>query len=230
MPTSAVDADLTTPTGHDVNVSVGSYTYTEPTAPSITIHGPKIGGEYTGTLSLNERQHWFLQADMRGSLGRVTYDGACAPWLIVPNNASPNGYELDLGDFSPCSEAGDADWYVEGRALVGKDVVGQGWSWSPYAGLGLRHLSNGTTGTTGYRTDDYLYLPLGISARTRVASHRVLSFNLEYGRLIHGWQTTRDSRSARRMGVARRCDVPADEALVRQPLLRSLGRRRLDGE
>jgi hypothetical protein len=192
--TAAVEGSLATPTGHDVNLSVGSYTYTEPGSPRISIHGPKIGGEYTGTLPLSERRHWFAQADLRGSIGNVTYDGFCSPWLITPNSASPNGYELDLGDFSPCGETGDSDWYVEARALVGKDVVGQGWAWSPYTGLGFRRLSNGTTGTTGYRTDDYLYVPLGISARTRVASHRVLSFNLEYGRLIRGWQKTRDSQ------------------------------------
>ena len=48
-------------------------------------------------------------------------------------------------------------------------------------------------GVAGYRTDDYLYLPVGVTARTRVASHNALSFNLEYDFLLHGWQTTRDS-------------------------------------
>ena len=59
--------------------------------------------------------------------------------------------------------------------------------------MGLRHLSNGTTGIPGYRTDDYLYLPFGITARTRVASRSALSFTFEYDFLIHGWQTTRQS-------------------------------------
>ena len=49
------------------------------------------------------------------------------------------------------------------------------------------------TGVDGYRTDDYLYLPVGMTARTIVASHNALSFNLEYDFLLHGWQTTRDS-------------------------------------
>jgi hypothetical protein len=52
--------------------------------------------------------------------------------------------------------------------------------------VGFRHLSNGTTGLSGYRTDNYLYLPIGATARTAMASHRVLSFTLEYDRLIHG--------------------------------------------
>ncbi len=187
------DERLATPTGHEVNVSVAGYTYTEPGAQSISIHGAKVGGEYIGTLSLNKRRHWFAQADARSTIGNVTYDGWCSPFLITPNGASPNGYELDLGAASPCSESGDKDWYLEARALAGKDLIRQRWAWSPYSGLGLRHLSNGTTGTAGYRTDDYLYLPFGATAHTRVGSRRALSFTLEYDRLIRGWQKTRDS-------------------------------------
>ena len=190
---AAVDASLATPTGHEVNVSVGGYTYTEPGAQSISIHGAKIGGGYTGTLSLNKRQHWFAQTDVRGIAGNVTYDGWCSPFLIAPNSASPNGYELGVGDASPCSESGDKDAYVEARALVGKDFIGHTWGWSPDIGLGVRHLSNGITGIAGYRTDTYLYLPFRLTARTKVASHSAFSFNLEYDRLLHGWQKTRDS-------------------------------------
>ena len=112
-----------TPTGQDVNATVSGYTYTEPSATSISIHGPKVGGEYTATLSLNERRHWFAQGNVRGMIGIATYTGWCSPYLIRPNNTSSNGYELDIGDPSPCSENGDRDWYLEGRALAGKDVI-----------------------------------------------------------------------------------------------------------
>ena len=111
----------------------------------------------------------------------------------MPESTSPNGYALDVGDPSPCSESGDNDWYLEARGLAGKDLIGQQWAWSPYTGLALRHLSNGTTGTPGYRTDDYLYLPLGMTARSNVASAAALSLNLEFDVLLHGWQKTRDS-------------------------------------
>ena len=188
-----MDASLATPTGHEVNVSVGGYTYVEPGDESISIHGAKFGGEYMTTLPLNRRRLWFAQADVRGVIGNVTYDGWCSPFLITPNTASPNGYELDIGDPSPCSETGDKDWYLEARALAGKDLIGQTWAWSPYIGLGFRYLSNGTTGTSGYRTDKYLYLPVGVTARTKVASHNALSFAMEFDVLIHGWQKTRDS-------------------------------------
>ena len=119
-PGAAVDVGLGTAPGHEVNVSVGGYTYTEPGDLNISIHGPKLGGGYTGTLSLGKSRHWFTQADVRGTIGNVTYDGWCSPFLITPDSTSPNGYALDLGDASPCSESGDSDWYVEARGLVGR--------------------------------------------------------------------------------------------------------------
>jgi hypothetical protein len=191
--TAPVEINLATPTGHEVSAAIASYTYREPGAQSISIQGAKFVGEYTGTLSFNRQQHWFARAQVRGTLGNVAYDGWCSPFLIAPSGASPNGYELDVGDASPCTETGDKDWYLEARALAGKDVIGQRWGWSPYSGLGLRHLSNGTSGIAGYRTDDYLYLPVGLTARHSVASHGALSFNLEFDHLLHGWQKTRDS-------------------------------------
>ena len=189
-----MDVGLATPSGHEVNVSVAGYNYIEPGALRISIHGAKVGGEYTGTLSLNERQHWFAQADVRGTFGNVTYDGWCSPWLITPESASPNGYALDVGDAESCSESGDKDGYVEVRGLIGKDLIGQKWAFSPDTGVSVRHLSNGTAGVSGYRTDTYLYLPVGITARTKMASDKVLSFTFEYDHLLHGWQTTRDSQ------------------------------------
>ena len=49
----------------------------------------------------------------------------------MPDSTSPNGYALDVGDASPCSESGDKDWYVEARGLVGKDFIGHTWGVSP---------------------------------------------------------------------------------------------------
>lgn len=182
-----------TPTGQEVTATVSGYTYAEPGDTSISIHGPKFGGEYTATLPLNEQRHWFAQANAQGLIGATTYDGWCSPYLIRPNNTSLNGYALDIGDPSPCSENGDRDWYVEGRALAGKDVIGSEWTYSPYAGIGLRHLSNGIAGINNFRTDDYLYIPVGVTARTGAASQHALAFNVEVDPLVHGWQKTRDS-------------------------------------
>jgi hypothetical protein len=186
--------DLSTPTGHEVSAGVASYAYREPGAQTISIHGAKFVADYTGTLSINKGRHWFAQANLRGTIGSAAYDGWCSPFLITPDSTSPNGYALDVGDSSPCNETGDKDGYLEARGLAGKDLIGERWAWSPYTGAGLRHLSNGTTGTPGYRTDDYLYLPLGVTSRASVASRGALSLNLEFDLLIHGWQQTRDSK------------------------------------
>src|SRR5579862_3209046 len=83
---AAVDDRLATRPGHEVNLSVGNYTYVEPGAQNISIDGTKFGGEYTGTVSLGQRRHWFAQANVRGTVGNVTYSGWCSPWLITPNS------------------------------------------------------------------------------------------------------------------------------------------------
>jgi len=190
----AADAGLATPTGHDVSVGVSSYTYREPDGETpISIHAPKFVADYTGTFALSASRHLFMQAQARGTVGNTTYDGYCFPFFIAPNSDSPNGYELDLGGSSSCKETGDKDWYVEGRALAGKDLIGRRWGWSPYSGVGLRYLSNGTTGVPGYRTDSYLYVPVGLTARTGSGPRGPLSLNLEVDALVHGWQHTRDS-------------------------------------
>src|SRR6185295_10344607 len=77
------DAGLATPMGSEVNVSVGTYTYTEPSDTSISIHGPKFGAEYTGTLLLSQQRRWLVQANVRGAFGSATYDGWCSPWQIA---------------------------------------------------------------------------------------------------------------------------------------------------
>src|SRR5947207_13052511 len=94
--TAAVDTGLATPTGHERNVTLSSYTYIEPGALRISIHATKVGGEYTGTLLLHERQRWIAQPGVSGIISDVSYAGWCLPWLIMPNSASPNGYALAL--------------------------------------------------------------------------------------------------------------------------------------
>ncbi len=189
----APNAGPGTPTGHELNGSIGGYRYVEPLATPISLEGAKLGGEYLGTFALNEDPQWFLQANVRGQVGNVTYDGFCRPWLITPDSTSPNGYVLGLGPASPCASSGNSDWYVEGRALVGRDVVGRSWGLAPFAGVGFRHLSNSIGGVSGFRTNDWLYLPVGLATRVRVAS-RPLSITVEYDYLLRGRQETRQSR------------------------------------
>jgi hypothetical protein len=190
---SSVESSVATPTGFDVSAGVSSYSYREPGDQAIQIHAPKFVAEGTGTFLLSKQHHWFAQGQFSGTTGNTTYNGWCSPFEINPNSASPNGYELDIGDATPCNESGDRDWYIEGRGLVGKDLLTQKWGWSPYTGMGLRYLSNGTTGTPGYRTDRYLYIPAGLTAHTNLGAHRPLSLNVEFDAMLHGWQNTHDS-------------------------------------
>ena len=191
-PAPTAERVLTTRNGSELNVSVQHYDYTEPVV-NVSIHGPKFGAEYTGTVALSERRHWFAQLNVRGTGAIARYDGSCRPWQITPSSASANGYRLTLGSASPCSESGDADWYAEGRALAGKDFAGRTWGVSPFTGVGVRHLSNGTTGHFNFRTQEYLYVPVGATLRAAGASGRALSVTVEYDHLLRGWNTTRDS-------------------------------------
>lgn len=186
------DAPPTTLPGHELTFSLGSYDYVEPGDTRISIHGLKLGGEYEGTFLLNREHHWFMKGNVRGAAGKTDYDGWCAPWFITPERSSPNGYFLDLGEYSPCEDSGNQDWYVEGRVLAGKDLVRHEWTFTPEAGLGVRHLSNALDEIAGFRVDNYLYLPAGITAQTAVGND-VLSFHVEYDHLLHGWQKTLDS-------------------------------------
>lgn len=184
---------LATRTGHELNLSLQHYDYTEPPPVDISIHGPKFGAEYTGTFQLSERRQWFAQLNVRGTGATADYDGNCRPWQITPDNTSANGYRLGLGTKFPCSEDGDADWYVDGRARLVKDFTGNTWAVSPFAGVGGRHLSNGVTGNWNYRTQEYLYVPLGATVRTTAIANRVLGLTVEYDHLLRGWNTTRNS-------------------------------------
>ena len=187
------DTAPATPPGHELTFSLGGYNYVEPGDTRISIHGIKFGGDYLGTFVLNERRHWFAQAGLRGNIGMTDYDGFCAPCFITPDRFSPNGYFLNLGEYSPCEDDGNQDWYVEGRGIIGKDFVRHEWTFSPHTGLGLRHLSNALDDIKGFRTENYLYLPVGVTARTAVGAEGALSFNFEYDHLLRGRQKTINS-------------------------------------
>jgi hypothetical protein len=192
-PPPTVERPLSTHKGHALNLSVQHYDYTEPPPVDISIHGPKFGGEYTGTFSLSDRRRLFAQLNVRGTGATADYDGNCRPWQIAPSDSSPNGYRLTLGTKFPCSEDNDVDWYVDGRALIGRDFIGNAWAIAPFIGVGGRHLSNGVTGNANYRTQEYLYLPVGATVRTSQIADRTIALTLEYDHLLRGWNTTRNS-------------------------------------
>lgn len=193
-PPRAIRTPLATTSGHEINVSGQHYRYEEPDPTvDISISGLKPGGEYTGTWVFSRRSHWFAQLNARITGGPADYDGWCRPWQIEPSATSANGYALRLGTRSKCTEQNDADWYTEGRLLLGKDLIGTAWSVSPFTGIGIRHLANGITGHANFRTDEYLYVPVGLTLRNTLSSTRALGLTVEYDHLLRGWQQTRNS-------------------------------------
>lgn len=198
--------DLKTEPGNEISLSLGQYTYFELRGTGdriMDLTGAKVGIEYTRNVSLSENQNWFATINLRGSLGKVRYSTPQTFFIdTVPDTSSPSGYILVSKPGPPFSEGGIEDWYIEGRALVGKDFAGRTVGFSPYAGIGFRHLSNGkgpysALNTSGSRTDAYLYVPLGATLRTNSFLERWFKsaeFNIEGDVLIRGWQTTRYSR------------------------------------
>ncbi len=70
---------------------------------------------------------------------------------------------VDYSSDSTGSASGEPDWYIEARALVGKDWAINEAVISPYTGLGYRYLFNDgrgitSTGYGGYQTPKQLYL------------------------------------------------------------------------
>ncbi len=168
--TSMVRAEsniLETQTGKDIGLSLSSYRYQEP--GYMTLTGGKIGLDlHVARVSVNGL---IFRGEMRFAGGAVDYD----------SNASG-------------SASGEPDWYLETRALLGKDWAVRDTVLSPYAGLGYRYLFNDgrgitNTGYAGYRRQsNYLYLPIGIIHRMTLNDQARLESTLEYDQLIVGKQ------------------------------------------
>ena len=179
--TAGVEASLATPTGHEVNVGVGGYNY-------------RRARRYEHFDPRRQVRRRIYGHDVTQQAPALVSPGRCAGprwqhhvrWLVfaLPDHARQHVAKwLRAGCWrSVAVQRERRQGLVSWKAAPSSARISSAdkWGWSPDIGLGIRHLSNGTTGVAGYRTDDYLYLPVGITARTSVASHNALSFNLEY--------------------------------------------------
>ena len=201
-------SELKTKTGGELAIGVSSYGYRElsstaPAAELMALRGMKIGLEYTQTIALGRGLGWFGAVNVRGTYGDTRYSTPQGFNINLSNDpTSASGYSGILTPAAGFSKPGIADWYVEGRAMIGKDLVGRAVVASPYAGIGFRHLSNGKSNfsafdSAGFRKQDYLYLPVGVTLKTGRFLSRWLSsteFNVEGDLLLRGWQKTANSR------------------------------------
>ncbi|MHB1116815.1 hypothetical protein [Sideroxydans sp.] len=159
---------MTTQTGNEISLSLGSYKYEEPGLMSLK--GLKSGIELRATKAYSARLT-FLRGELRYAGGTVDY--------------SSN---------STGSSSGEPDWYFEGRALIGRDWLLKTATISTYTGLGYRFLLNDgrgitSTGHAGYRREStYIYLPVGIIFRTGLHSGDEMLGSLEYDHLLSGNQ------------------------------------------
>ena len=171
----AQSVDLMSKSENSVGVTLSHYKYDEPSYMSLT--AALAGFELSRTQSLgtnwpNTDQSWFVRGDLRYALGKADYQSAQSGTL----NDTPN-------------------WYLEARALVGKDFDLGNYVLAPYVGLGFRYLHNDlrtSDARQGYRRDSsYLALPIGLTHKMKLSNSSQLLTTLEYLHLIKGVQQAR---------------------------------------
>jgi len=167
----AESTSLRTQTGNDIGLGVSSYQYREPGIMSLK--GAKMGLDLRVVRISEERGNLIFRGDLHYAFGTVDYDSN-----------------------STGSASGEPDWYIEARALFGKDLKINDAVLSPYIGLGYRYLFNDGRGITntgfgGYRREsNYIYLPLGVIHRRLLDGQARLESTLEYDQLLAGTQIT----------------------------------------
>lgn len=170
--TAPSDPLLTRP-GWEVGGQISHYRYEEPAFPGfggMNLKGDRGGivGAYTATRA----DRVYGRIDGRVSYGLLKYTSGTTGTL----------------DDVP-------DWIGEVRVVIGRDYLpGGNYSLSPYIGLGYRYLYNdlrgySSTGAAGYqRYSQYVYVPVGLTARFRAGERWTLAPTVEYDVFLGGRQ------------------------------------------
>ena len=146
-------------------LSLSNYKYDEP--GYMTLKAQKIGLAYSGTHAFgaawpNPNQAWFLRTDLSYSSGGADYQSP------ISGNISNT-----------------PSWYLEARALFGKDIQMGSYVLAPYVGVGHRHLYS----DIGYQRDSYhTTLPIGITHKVKLDNQAQLLTTFEYMHLLKGQQ------------------------------------------
>lgn len=172
-----------TKTGMSAGLSFSNYRYSEP--GYMALDGKKIGLELAGTYAFNSTwpntgENWMVRGEIRYSNGKVDY------------SSNESGTLNDK-----------TDRYNEIRTLIGRDFDLGEYGILTYTGFGTRQLHNdlrglSSTGASGYRRDSRInYIPVGLTAKTRLRNETAVQTTLEYNYLLRGVQTvTRSDVSA----------------------------------
>jgi hypothetical protein len=160
--------DLKTQTANQVGLTVSGYVYDEPSL-NVRMTALNVGVEYLGTYAF--QNDWFV-------LGQIDYNNG-------PVKYSGSG-----------TASGIPQYYVNLKAALGRDFALDGFTLSPYIGIGYRYLDQAlggvttSTGARGYdRRSTYNYIPIGVIHRFAVNDNKAkLETTLEYNYLISGNQ------------------------------------------
>jgi hypothetical protein len=197
----AQDMSLRTSDGSELGVQISNYRYEEKVNGNFFMsnEGAKFG--FTGSLTSTLADDWYVTGDARYAFGNVNYTGSGT------KTANP-------------------DQLLELRITAGRDFEAAGYLLSPYAGLGVRALSNDlrgstSTGAAGYRRDSrYTYLPLGVTHRFHAGAQSRVSTSLEYDVFIEGYQLSHttdfgaatDLKNSQKKGYGMRLNVAYETA------------------
>ena len=160
---------LVTRNGQELGLTLSHYEYEEPNI--MQLEAVKLGVDYTATLMIDAEQTWSMRIDLRYANGETDY------------SSKKTGSMDNL-----------PDWYLDARALFGKDFDYNTYVLMPYMGLGYRYLfsdlrGKSSTGAQGYRrTSHYTYLPLGVVHRLGLNNGSRLENTLELDYLLLGQQ------------------------------------------
>ncbi len=161
---------LATQPGLELGLQASHYKYDEPGFMKLLGNRGGVTGAYTFTNAYRV----FSRIDVRGSYGRLKFQGASGTSENIP------------------------DLIVESRAVVGIDVPVSGRLWlSPFVGFGLRYLYddlrgyNSANAKVGSRREStYAYAPIGVALRLGLGERWVLVPSIEADVFISGRQTT----------------------------------------
>jgi hypothetical protein len=160
---------LGTSQGTELGIQVSNYLYQEELNGSflMSTQGNKLG--LTANMTVVLSGDWYVKGDGRYAWGNVNYTGSG-------------------------TKASNPDALAELRILAGRDFGIGNYLLSPYAGIGVRSLSNDLRGLTssgaaGYRRESwYTFLPLGVTHRFALDGNARVSTSLEYDHLVEGRQ------------------------------------------
>lgn len=162
----AQQVSLKTRPGTELGLNAAYYKYEEPGVP-VTEKGYNAGLDVVFTATPGN--DWFIRGDAAFAYGYTDYTGS--------------GTKDD-----------DPYRYAEIRGTFGKDFDNDGYTLSPYFGIGFRYSRDDlrgltSTGAIGYRRESrYLYIPVGLTHRLGLKSSARLSTTLEFDYLLKGQQ------------------------------------------